>query len=113
MSVRETTMPMVVETNVRERFQQLRNEWKTQSRYLSNTAQMAMLWPYQRIIGLGSIAVPLILAELRLETDHWFWALEAITGENPVPAEAAGNVRVAADAWLRWGRDKGLVAADG
>lgn len=106
-------MPMVVETHVRERFQQLKNDWKTQSRYLSNTAQMAMLWPYQRIIGLGSLAVPLILAELRRETDHWFWALEAITGENPVPAEVAGNVQAAAEAWLRWGRDKGLVTADG
>ena len=113
MQVGETTMPMAVEINVRERFQQLKNEWKMQSRYLSNTAQMAMLWPYQRIIGLGSIAVPLILAELRRETDPWFWALEAITGENPVPAEAAGNVHAAAQAWLRWGRDKGLVAADG
>ena len=109
----ETTMPMVVETNVRERFQQLKNEWKTQSRYLSNTAQMAMLWPYQLIIGLGAMAVPLILAELRCETDHWFWALEAITGENPVPAEAAGNVAAAAEAWLRWGRELELVAADG
>ena len=81
-------MPVLVETNVRERFEQLKNEWKTQSRYLSNTAQMAMLWPYQRIIGLGAMAVPLILAELRCETDHWFWALEAITGENPVPRKS-------------------------
>ena len=72
-----------------------------------------MLWPYQRTIGLGSMAVPLILAELRRETDHWFWALEAITGENPVPVDAAGNVHAAAEAWLRWGRDKGLVATDG
>ena len=74
---------------------------------------MAMLWPYQRIIGLGSLAVPLLLAELRRETDHWFWALEAITGENPVPTEVAGNVHAAAEAWLQWGRQKGLVAADG
>jgi len=75
---------VAVETKVRLRFQELTSQWKTQSRYLSNTAQMAMLWPYQQIIGLGAIAVPLILAELRRETDHWFWALEAITGENPV-----------------------------
>lgn len=106
-------MPVVVETNVRERFEQLKNDWKVQSRYLSNTAQMAMLWPYQQIIGMGSLAVPLILAELRRETDHWFWALEAITGENPVPAEARGNVSDAAESWLQWGRQKGLVAGGG
>lgn len=106
-------MPVVVETGTRERFEQWKNDWKSQSRYLSNTAQMAMLWPYQRIIGLGSVAVPLILAELGRETDHWSWALEAITGENPVPAETAGDVHAAAEAWLEWGREKGLVAADG
>ena len=106
-------MPAVMETNVRERFEQLKSAWQAQSRYLSNTAQMAMLWPYQRIIGLGALAVPLILAELRRETDHWFWALEAITGENPVPPEFAGNVQAAAEAWLQWGRDKGLMAGNG
>ena len=106
-------MPVVVETNVRERFEQLKNDWKVQSRYLSNTAQMAMLWPYQQIIGMGSLAIPLILAELRHETDHWFWALEAITGENPVPAEAVGNVCATAEAWLQWGRHKGFGAGDG
>jgi hypothetical protein len=101
-------MALAAETEVRQRFQNLTSQWKMQSRYLSNTAQMAMLWPYQQIIGLGAVAVPLILAELRRETDHWFWALEAITDENPVPSEAAGDVEAAAAAWLRWGREKGL-----
>lgn len=105
-------MPIVVEANIHERFEQLKNDWKVQSQYLSNTAQMAMLWPYQHIIGMGSLAVPLILAELRRETDHWFWALEAITGENPVPAETAGNVDAAVEAWLRWGRQKGLLTGN-
>ena len=36
-------------------------------RYLSNTAQMAILRPYQQIIGMGMAAVPLILEELRRE----------------------------------------------
>ena len=75
----------VVEPDLRGRFEQLRDEWKTQSRYLSNTAQIAMLWPYQQIIGMGPKVLPLILAELHRETDHWFWAWEAISGEKPVP----------------------------
>jgi len=95
---------------MRNRFGRLSAEWKEQSRYLSNTAQMAMLKPYQRIIGMGWLAVPLILEELRREPDQWFWALEAITEENPVPADAVGHVRRSADAWLAWGRDRGLIA---
>jgi hypothetical protein len=93
-----------------ERFRRLAAEWKEKSRYLSNTAQMAMLKPYQRIIGMGMPVVPLILEELRREPDQWFWALEAITGENPVPSEAAGKVSLMARAWLEWGAQRGLVS---
>lgn len=102
----------VVEADLQERFQQLRDDWKTRSRYMSNSAQSAMLWPYQQIIGMGPAVVPLILAELRRETDHWFWALEAITGENPVSAQSAGQVGEMAKAWIEWGQRKGLMPDD-
>jgi len=95
-----------------ERFRRHTAEWKQKTRYLSNTAQMALLQPYQRIIGMGMPVVPLILEELQREPDQWFWALEAITEENPVPPEAAGNVRQMAQAWIEWGRRTQLLAAD-
>src|SRR5437764_5649865 len=88
---------------VRDRFRRLAAEWKEQSHYLSNTAQMAMLKPYQRIIGMGWPVVPLLLEELQRQPDHWFWALEAIIDENPVTPEAEGNVRRVAQAWIEWG----------
>jgi hypothetical protein len=44
---------VVQEGTVSERFQRLAAEWKEQTRFLSNSAQMAMLKPYQRIIGMG------------------------------------------------------------
>jgi hypothetical protein len=97
------------EADIRERFRRLAAEWKEKSRYLSNTAQMAMLRPYQRIIGMGMPVVPLILEELKREPDQWFWALEAITGENAVPSEAAGKVSLMARAWVEWGAQRGLV----
>ncbi len=96
---------------LRERFRRLVAEWKEQSRYLSNSAQMAMLKPYQRIIGMGWPAVPLILEEMRREPDQWFWALEAITEENPVPAEALGKVRAMTQAWIEWGLKQGLLSS--
>ena len=57
-------LPLTADASVEQRFRRLATEWKEQSRYLSNTAQMAMLKPYQRIIGLGLPVVPLILEEL-------------------------------------------------
>jgi hypothetical protein len=64
---------------------------------------------YQAIIGMGEIAVPLILESLTHRFDHWFWALEAITQDNPVPRRLRGNIEAMARAWLKWGSDRGLV----
>src|SRR5881275_231305 len=93
-----------------ERFRRLAAEWKEQARYLSDSRRMAMLRPYQAIIGMGLPVVPLILEELKREPHHWFWALEAITDENPVPADVQGDMQRIAGAWLDWGRREGLIA---
>ncbi|MEX2561314.1 MAG: hypothetical protein WD403_15430 [Pirellulales bacterium] len=50
-----------------------------------------------------------LLQELENEPDYWFWALEAITGENPVPDELRGNLEEMAVAWLEWGRVHGYL----
>jgi hypothetical protein len=62
---------------------------------------------YREIISMGKPVVPLILAELEERPDYWFAALRAITGEDPVPNEARGNVRAMTGAWLAWGRVHG------
>jgi hypothetical protein len=98
------------EASVQARFQRLASEWKEQSRYLSNAAQMAMLKSYQRIIGLGLPVVPLILEELQREPDQWFWALESITEQDPVPPEAKGKIQLMARAWIDWGKQRGYVS---
>jgi hypothetical protein len=101
------------ERGLSERFHRLAAEWKVQTRFLSNPAQMVLLRPYQRIIGMGLPAVPLILEELRREPDHWFWALEAITEQDAVPPEDRGKVRRMAGAWIRWGEEQGLIGQEG
>ena len=111
LPIREKTSmsSSLIEADLEGSFEQLKRDWKEKSRYLSNTAQIAMLWPYQKIIGMGPAVVPLILLELEREPDHWFWALEAITGENPVSERARGKVREMAEMWIHWGRNKGLI----
>ena len=89
-----------------EPFDKLKTEWKSKTRHMSNSAQMATVWSYQQIIGMGRPALPLILKELERETDHWFWALEAISGENPIAAEQAGQVEDMAKAWIEWGQQQ-------
>lgn len=99
-----------VAESIHERFRELRNDWKSKTRHLSNTAQISLVFSYQKIIGMGPAVVPLILSELEKEPDLWFWALEAITDANPVSESDAGDIEASARVWVQWGRDKGLLA---
>ncbi len=91
-------------------FTRLTEEWQRDTRFLSSTSAIAMHPAYQRIIGLGPQVIPLILADLQRQSAHWFWALSALTGENPVAPDDRGRVSAMTAAWLKWGRDGGWIA---
>lgn len=99
----------VGQRDVKAEFERLTKQWKSERVAGSFVSAMAVHPSYQAIIGLGPRALPLILAELERETDHWFWALKAISREDPVPPESRGKIREMKDAWLRWGREKGYA----
>ena len=92
-------------------FARLAAKWREERRACRSSSLLVLvtLPSYQRIIGLGIAAVPHLLADLASTKDTWGWALQSITGEDPVPADARGNGRKIADAWLAWGRARGLV----
>jgi len=88
-------------------FLELVARWKDERGPTSSTTELAMCPSYQRIIGLGPAVVPLLLREMEREPDHWFWALRAITGADPVPPASRGKVRDMAQIWIGWGRQQG------
>lgn len=98
-------------TDIRERFEVLATQWREKSQFMSNSAQMAMLKSYQQIIGIGEPAVPLLLEELQREPNQWFWALEAITSQDPVPPADRGQLDRMAAAWIAWGVEQGHLPA--
>jgi hypothetical protein len=102
----DTTTPRA---GVTGQFQALAEQWKAGVAVLSSATAMVSHPAYQGIIALGPPAVPLILRDLEREPAHWFEALRAITGEDPVPPEDWGKVQAMADAWLAWGRARGLL----
>ena len=95
----------------RDRFLDLARRWRHDTRWLSSTTEISLHPAYQEIIGMGPDALPFILEELRDSSDHWFWALKAISSEDPVPPSARGSVKHMTSAWLRWGRAKNLIPA--
>lgn len=92
-----------------QRFGDLAATWKEERGASSSFTDMVLSQSYQRIIGLGPKVVPSILVQLTKEPDHWFWALTALTGANPIPDSAAGNLRAMTSAWLKWGEEQGLL----
>jgi hypothetical protein len=95
--------------NIEPEFNELTRKWKAERSATSSTTVIAMHPAYQRIIGMGPPVLPLILRELNRELDHWFWALKAISGEDPVPNEHLGKMKQMATDWLQWGRKKDYV----
>jgi hypothetical protein len=91
----------------RQRFDRLAEKWKKETGHLSRVTKRCMHPAYQQIIGMGAGVVPLVLDDLKKSRDDWFWALSAITGENPITETDAGNVPKMTEAWLRWARAKG------
>lgn len=99
--------PILEPADIETRFLELAQQWRRETGMMSLVTKMSMHPAYQRIIGMGQPVVPLILRELEQEPDHWFWALQAITGANPVQPEQRGRLPQMAAAWIQWGREHG------
>ena len=89
-------------------FARLVIQWHQERGITSSLSEMILCPSYQKIIGMGEAAVPLILAQMKEEgddPDHWSAALEAITGVDPVPEEACGDTVKMAEAWFVWAEE--------
>src|ERR1700685_2683112 len=86
-------------------FHECVKRWKDETGHWSSITKAMSHQSYLRIIGLSRESVDheierLLLHELEAEPDHWFAALTAITGEDPVKPEDDFDESVAA--WLEW-----------
>lgn len=96
--------------SVEEEFRRNADKWQEDTQHLSNVTKRSIHPSYQRIIGMGEAVVPLILKELADRgPNDWFWALTAITGENPITEEIAGNMVKMTGVWLEWGMAAGYL----
>ena len=87
-------------------------KWKRDTGHLSSVTKAVSHPRYLRIVGLsrhsrGYEIERLLLKELESEPDHWFDALTAVTGEDPVKPE--DDFDEAVRAWLSWGHKRGII----
>lgn len=97
------------DAGIEKRFLALVAMWKYDVGPVSSVTQMVAHPAYLQIIGLGRAVLPYLFRELARQPDHWFAALAAITGGDPIPTGAEGNVAAMSEAWLAWGRTHGFL----
>ena len=97
----------ISDSTLRREFDALVDRWTRETMLSSSITHICMHEAYQQIIGLGERVLPLVFEEMLAGQLHWSWALSAITRDNP--AEGTESPRAATDAWIAWGRDRGLV----
>jgi hypothetical protein len=90
-------------------FSGLVEAWKRETSLSSSTRRKYASEHYRKIIGMGRKAVPLIVRQIELEGAtpyHWWDALRELTGHDPVPPEAGGDIRSVARCWIEWARQQ-------
>ena len=93
----------------RAAFDRLADEWEFETALLSFSDQAADHPAHHAIIGMGEPVVPLILARMQSQGGHWFHALQAITGANPIKPSERGNIPAMQAAWQEWGKLNGYA----
>ena len=103
------TTNVAISEPLEERLSRLAEEWAHRTGHISSASDIINDARYQEIISVGWPAVPFLLNDLACNKRFWFPALAAITGLRPFDGKDAGNYRLMTDAWIRWGKRKGLI----
>jgi hypothetical protein len=100
------SVPQTSDT-IEQRFRQLAAAWHKAVAHHSSYSVRTKHPAYREIIALGPEVVPLLLQDIEENHTHWFCALREITGANPIPESAAGNIPKMVEAWLIWAQENG------
>ncbi|MCY3627044.1 MAG: hypothetical protein F4039_04590 [Gammaproteobacteria bacterium] len=110
-----TTNPKVDEDNVvtqnqkqglsnsqlKTQFDSLVNQWREDTRVLSDAALIFEHPAYQSIISIGEPMLPFIHEDLLNGGGHWYYALRKITGYTPKNLKSRKSSELRR-AWLQW-----------
>jgi len=95
--------------DLESRFRALADQWRRETGALSVTTKKITHPAYYQIITLGPRVIPFILKELNTRPAHWFTALEALTGIDPVLPQNQGRYGLMQQDWLNYGRTHHLI----
>lgn len=96
-----TSSEVTNQRQLRRVFDELRRQWRNDTKYISSATQICEHPAYQKIIAIGEPMLPFIIEEVRNERGHWFYALHKITGFVPDNIQNLPFAQIR-QAWLDW-----------
>ena len=106
-----TILDRVVEYSYRSHFDEIAQRWLDETGWMSSIGAITRHPGYRQIVDLGIPAAKFALERLARGDVRvqWFPVLRDVTGTDPVPREARGDVPAMTEAWVAWGRARGLI----
>ena len=98
-----------VANELARRFRQFATTWKNETGMYSVDTRKVAHPAYLKIVGMGSEVIPLIFQDLEEHGGHWYQALEALLGFNPMDGIGGLSIRELKTMWLDWGRQHGYL----
>lgn len=98
---------------VAELFDTLTEQWEMDCMFSSSSTEMHMHPAYQQVIGLGPEVIPFVLRAMNDGQFHWDHALRALTRDDPVPEDSAGDMVKAQNSWMKWAQEHGYSNSQG
>ncbi|SRR6266481_3596303 len=99
----------LIEPDIQTCFNNLAEEWSEATWHVSSIEDLTSHPNYRKIVELGWDAVPFLLRDLQQSHRFWFPALGEITKLRPFDPKDAGNIQRMTEAWISWGKKKGLI----
>lgn len=102
----------ITQEKLKNRFTELISQWHVECGSTSSISKVISCPAYLKIIAIGPDVLPLIFHQLESEGDEpdiWFWALQLLTDNNPVPIDAQGDLKLMSKIWLEWAHDSGYA----
>jgi hypothetical protein len=94
---------------LKKRFDLYNSIWKSETIFSSSITEITNNAAYRSIIALGQEVIPFIIDDLKVNDNHWFHALEALTGQNPIKENHKGIVLLMKKDWVEWAKENNLT----
>ena len=92
--------------SLKENFNSIKEMWWSETKNISIPSEKYKNKYYQEIINFGKNIIPYLLEDLDTPNGDWIYALNKITGENPVKSENIGQFHKMKQDWINWSKNR-------